>query len=339
MENQRFLLYFTLFFIAYLLWAEWQMAYGPAPVEATSIVSQETIPTAAENINSVPVAADVNASNEVSAQSNVKSNNTSVRIHVVTDVLDIEIDTKGGDIRKATLQNYAIEAEEPDEKYILLNDQEYQYHIAQSGIVSKEKQSAPTHNAVYATQKTSYRLSEDESELIIPLIWKGNDGVEVVKTYKFYRGKYSADVNVKVTAGNNDWSGSQYLQLVRTQPSSEGSSLMVRSYTGGVVYNDEIKYEKYDFDDMDDENLKLDLDDGWLAMIEHYFLVAWIPEEGNKNLYYSRQPSGTYNYILGSRGPGKKIAAGDSAEFNSQLYVGPKIQGHLDEVSPGLAEY
>lgn len=331
MENQRFLLYFTLFFIAYLLWAEWQMAYGPAPVETKPIVSQDVIPAAAESSSAVPNAADIET-NGVRAPRDTSGK----KIRVVTDILDLEIDTKGGDVRKATLLDYAIEADKPDVKFILLNEQEYQYHIAQSGIVSKEKESAPTHNAIYSAMQTDYRLAEGQSELSVPLVWKNADGVEVIKTYTFYRGKYNADVNVKVTAGDRDWSGSQYLQLVRTQPSGDGESAFIHTYTGGVVYNEEIKYEKIDFGDMDDENLKLDLDDGWLAMIQHYFLVAWIPEQGNKNLYYSRQPSGTYKYILGSRGPAIKIAAGESEEFDSQFYVGPKIQGQLDEVAPGL---
>lgn len=330
MDNQRFLLYFTLFFVAYLLWVEWEIAYGPAPAETTPVAVEETLPPAVDDITAVPAAVD--AMNIVPAQA-VSSGQ---RIHVVTDVLDLEIDTKGGDIRKAVLRDYSIEANEPDEKFILLNDSEYQYHIAQSGLVSRQKQSAPTHNAFYSAQQTTYRLGEGESQISIPLFWVGEDGTQVVKTFTFYRGEYKADVSFKVTAGRDDWSGNQYLQLVRTRPSGDGESAFIRTYTGGVIYNDEIKYEKYDFDDMDDENLKLNLDDGWLSMIQHYFLVAWIPEQGNKNLYYSRQPSGTYNYILGTRGPAQKLAAGDTGEFNATFYVGPKLQGHLDDIAPGL---
>lgn len=333
MENQRFLLYFTLFFISYLLWSEWQIAYGPQPVEETAVISnQEVLPEIAEDSNVIPAA----VSNKAIIQTEAEVVTTGKRIHVLTDVLDIEIDTKGGDIRKVTLLDYSIEAEEPEVKFILLNDEEYQYHIAQSGIVSTEKQSAPTHNALYSASQTNYRLDGGSSEIVVPLIWLGADGVEVIKTYTFYQGKYNVDVNVKINAGDKDWRGSQYLQLVRTQPSGDGESAFIRTYTGGVVYNEELKYEKYDFSDMDDENLKMNLDDGWLAMIQHYFLVSWVPEEGNTNLYYSRQPSGTYNYILGTRGPAKKIAAGESDEFNSKFYVGPKLQGHLDDVSPGL---
>lgn len=332
MENQRFLLYFTLFFMAYLLWAEWQAAYGPQPVENISISSsEESVPVAAENI---AVAKAITDAPEITKS--IQNENVSERIRVTTDVLDMELDTKGGDFRKIVLLNYSIEADEPNEKFILLNDQEYQYHIAQSGLVSTQKQSAPTHNAIYSAAQSTYQLTDGEDELIVPLIWRGEDGVEVIKTYVFHRGKYDIETTFTVKAGSQDWSGSQYLQLFRTPPSTEGESALIRTYTGGVVYNEELKYEKYDFDDMADEDLKLNLDDGWLAMIQHYFLIAWIPETGQKNLYYTRQPNGTDNYILGTRGPAKKVAAGQSAEFTATFVAGPKLQGKLDEIAPGL---
>ena len=232
MENQRFLLYFTLFFISYLLWAEWQIAYGPQPVEETAVISkQEVLPEIAEESGAIPDT----VADETVTQTRYEVVTSGQRIHVLTDILDIEIDTKGGDIRKATLLNYSIEAKEPEVKFILMNDQEDLFHIAQSGIVSKEKQSAPTHNAIYSTSQTNYRLEEGESKIVVPLVWRGADGVEVIKTYTFYQGKYNVDVNVKINAGNKDWRGSQYLQLVRTQPSGDGESAFIHTYTGGVV--------------------------------------------------------------------------------------------------------
>jgi YidC/Oxa1 family membrane protein insertase len=142
------------------------------------------------------------------------------------------------------------------------------------------------------------------------------------------------------------------MQLVRTPPADEEGNAFIYTYTGGVIFNNDIKYEKIDFDDIAEQDLKsnigdgclnindaskgCDLKDGWLAMIQHYFLAAWIPESGNSNHYYSRQPSRTLNYILGTRSPATKIPAGETALLNSRLVIGPKLQKQLELVEPGL---
>lgn len=336
MENHRILLYFTLFFIVYLLWAQWQTDYGPkpvAPIPAEPGEQQENggdVPTAAPEA-SVPAEAQ-----PLVAESRARPAAVSRQIQVITDVVDIKIDTLGGDVRRVTLRNYAAKADEPDIKLDLLSDKDINYHIAQSGLVSVQQARAPTHNALYSAEQTVYRLGEGENELKVPLQWSGPDGVKVTKIFTFRRGEYAIDVDHVVTAGQKDWSGNQYMQLVRSRPSEEGESMFIRTYTGGVVFNDEIKYEKYDFDDMDEENLEMKLDDGWIAMIQHYFLAAWIPQHGTQNLYYSRHSSNTGRYSLGARTPAKKINAGEQAEFHSRLIVGPKLQNKLEEIEPGL---
>jgi YidC/Oxa1 family membrane protein insertase len=242
----------------------------------------------------------------------------------------------GGDVRKATLRNYAVKAEEPEVKLNLLSDNGREFYIAQSGLVSVQQESAPTHNAIYRAEQTEYRLAEGVDEIKVPLQWSGPDGIRVTKEFTFRRGEYAINVDYIVAAGQKDWSGNQYMQLVRTRPSDEGESMFIYTYTGGVVFNDEIKYEKYDFDDMAEKNLDMTLDDGWIAMIQHYFLAAWIPEHQKDNLYYSRYSSNSGRYTLGARTTAKKIAAGEQDTFHSRLVAGPKLQYKLEEIEPGL---
>jgi YidC/Oxa1 family membrane protein insertase len=347
MENQRLLLYFTLFFIVYLLWAEWQMDYGPKPETAVTEVrepeKQET--TEVPDAVATPDAAAI-------VETTKQEQPGRQRINILTDVLDVEIDTKGGDIRKAVLLNYSKKADQPEQKLELLSDTDYNFFIAQSGLVSVNAGTAPTHNAVYSVEQDSYQLAEGVDEVKIPLTWKGKNGVEVTKVYTFRRNDYAIDLEHIVKAGNADWSGSQYMQLVRIPPTEEDKSAFIHTYTGGVVFNDDIKYEKIDFDDMAEQNLLAtigdgclninsnqkgcELNSGWLAMIQHYFLAAWIPESGVKNLFYTRNPNGTTKYILGTRSPAQKIAADDKASFNTTLVVGPKLQNHLEQIAPGL---
>lgn len=347
MENQRLLLYFTLFFIVYLLWAEWQMDYGPkreVPVATTGTEAQQEV-TEVPEAAQTPVAADVEVG-EMPDQA------TAQRIRVLTDVFDIEIDTRGGDIRRVVLRNYARTAEKPEEKLLLMTDTEVNFFVAQSGLVSVNAGTAPTHNAVFSAQNTDYRLAEGENELSVPLTWSGDQGVRVTKVYTFRRNDYVIDLEQTVTAGEADWSGSQYMQLVRTPPTEEEQSAFIYTYTGGVIFNEDIKYEKIEFDDIADQNLKETIGDGclnlnsrqngceltggWLAMMQHYFLAAWIPEAGVNNLFYSRNPANTYKYILGTRSPAEKIPAGETGSFNTRLVVGPKLQNELETIAPGL---
>jgi YidC/Oxa1 family membrane protein insertase len=108
-----------------------------------------------------------------------------------------------------------------------------------------------------------------------------------------------------------------------------------QTYTGGVIYSHEEKYEKLTFKDMDNEALSRDVTGGWLAMIQHYFIGAWIPGKQETNHFYSKVPVDG-RYILGLIGAPLSIAAGESAELNSKLYVGPKLQNKMSQVAEGL---
>ncbi len=121
-------------------------------------------------------------------------------------------------------------------------------------------------------------MQDGDDRLIVPFFWE-QDGIRVVKTYEFRRGDYLIDVKHRVENNTSqDWQGSQYRQIQRTRPLSKSRILI--TYTGAVYYNEEVKYEKVDFDDMEDSQLKLNFQGGWIAMLQHYFLSAWIPPAG-----------------------------------------------------------
>ncbi len=334
MGNHRVLLYFTLFFIVYMIWAQWQMDYAPKP--APGAVGQSTQkngePITTEDI---PQAVTTEGGQIVSPAAK-EITSSSEHIKVVTDVLDVEIDTKGGDILRVVLRNYSVSADEPEEKLVLMTDESINYHVAQSGLVSVNKDTAPSHNAVFRSDKNVYRLAEGEDVIEVPLYWEGGNGVTVKKVLTFKRDSYIIDVNNYITAGKEKWSGSDYMQITRSRPVELNGNAFIHTYTGGVVYSDEIKYEKYDFDDIAEENLNYQLADGWLAMIQHYFLAAWIPETGKQNLYYSRYNRNKDHYTLGTRTAAVTIDAGQTGEISSRFVVGPKLQYELAEIAPGL---
>jgi YidC/Oxa1 family membrane protein insertase len=339
MGNYRVLLYFTLFFILYLIWMQWQVDYGPKPVATDAVESPSTQRAGeAANLEAIPQAVGARSAGHTVSPLPVtdQDSNTNQRIKVVTDVLDVEIDSKGGDIRRLVLRDYSVTADKPEEKLVLMTDESINYHVAQSGLVSVNKGTAPSHNEIYQIEKNLYRLAEGEDIIEVPLYWDNGAGVSVKKVLRFKRGDYVIDVNYYITAGDKSWSGSDYMQLTRSRPVETNGNAFIYTYTGGVVYNDEIKYEKYDFDDIAEKNLNYQLTDGWLAMIQHYFLTAWIPEEGKNNLYFSRYNQNKDHYTLGTRTSAVSIEAGQTGEISSRLVVGPKLQYKLEEIAPGL---
>jgi len=334
MGNQRILLYFTLFFIVYMIWAQWQIEYGPKP-EPTA-VTQTQKPVTVNDAGHIPLADMPGAETTSSTPAINESDKKGERIEVITDVLDIEIDTKGGDVVRAILRNYSATAEKPDEKLVLITDEDINYQVAQSGLVSVNKGSAPSHNSVFRSEKNSYRLAEGEDTLEVPLYWENDSGVKIKKVLRFKRNSYVVDLDYFITAGEQAWSGSDYMQVVRSQPVVVNSNKFIHTYTGGVIYNNEIKYEKYSFDDIMEKNLNRQLKDGWLAMIDHYFLVSWIPESGKDNLYFSRYNKNKDRYTLGARTSAITVDAGKTGEITSRLVIGPKLQYKLEAIEPGL---
>jgi len=334
MGNQRILLYFTLFFIIYMIWAQWQIEYGPKTEPAA--ITQSESGTNISDTGQIPQADILTADAKDSLPATKEIVKTSEQIEVHTDVLDIVIDTKGGDIIRAVLLDYSVTANRPEEKLVLIKEETVNYQVAQSGLVSADKGSAPTHNSVYKSEKNNYRLADGEDILEVPLYWENDNGVKVKKVLKFKRNDYVIDVDYFITAGDKAWTGSDYMQVVRSQPVDANKNTFIHTYTGGVIYNDEIKYEKYDLDDIAENDLSRQLKDGWLAMIDHYFLVSWIPESGKDNLYYSRYNRSKDHYILGARTSAISVEPGKTAEITSRLVIGPKLQYQLEEIAPGL---
>ena len=330
MENQRTLLYLAFFFTLFLLYQEWQKDYGPQP-EITQAASPASMVSDAE-ISALP-AADIPNSAAAPGEPALPIAEAAVSnrqsVHVVTDVLDLLIDTQGGTIYQLDLREYQLSADEIDKPFRLFTTKESKYHTVQSGLVSSGYV-APNHKDIYQAEKTEYRLEEGVDSLKVVLYWQ-KEGVNVRKTFTFDRASYVINVEHTVTADN--WSGSEYRQLVRSQQASE--SMMIPTYVGGVVFNDEIKYEKLDFDDIADETFKSDMKGGWIAMIEHFFLSAWVPDQQQSNFTYTSHPTSN-RYILGMRSPAVIATSGVPAEFKSQLVVGPKLQDELEKVAPGL---
>jgi len=339
MDNSRLFLYAALAFIGLLIWEQWKADYGPQPVptvqqqqeSSTAIRSQAQTPSIA---NDLPELASINNKTDSTVENNLVVTKGKL-ISVETDVFDVQIDTLGGVIRSLKLKKFPIDIEHPDEYLELLYNKQDEIYLVQNGLRSSAS-AAPTHYSSYSTTKDRYIMDDSSDILRVPFEWQEN-GVKVIKTYEFKRGDYLINLNHRViNQSDSDWVGSQYRQLQRSRPLE--TSKLLYTYTGAVVYNEEIKYEKIDFDDMEEKNFQLQSNGGWAAMIHHYFLSAWIAKPEESNLLYSIANTKRYpaSYTIGMRSENQQINAGSEGEFNSELFIGPKIVKRLEEITPGL---
>lgn len=328
MESQRSLFAIGLLFVSFLLWQEWQKDYGPQPIQ--QITETQTIsdtPTAVEN-------QDVPASPQNTPSTGTPlSGSESQLIHVTTDTLDMLINTRGGDIVTAKLRKFPVTQTAPDPMTILSNDSSHLY-IAQSGLIGRNGPDETVKGRpVYVADSPEYTMSETDESLTVNLLWASDSGINVTKSFIFNRNSHAVEVRYTV---NNSSSGylslQQYAQLKQTTLEQEGNMFMP-TYRGGAYSTADDRYTKYDFGDIADKNLKEATQAGWVAMLQHYFVSAWIPPQEQVNNLYSRSINGAFA-IIGYTGQPTTIEAGETAELSSTLYVGPKNQ----EILANLAE-
>ena len=336
MNTQKIFLFIAIFLTIFILWDKWEITKSTD--ENGNTVTQSAIvgiDTPSET-NDVPIAAEVpateNTFTEVSTPTIDDSNISGSYTTVVTDLLTVQISNKGGTIISAFLNDYPEELNSDQNFQLLSNSPESVFH-AQSGLIPADQM--PTHQSVYSSERQEYFL-QNNSELIVPLSWKGDNGIEVTKYFYFKPNSYIIEVDYQIRNNSStDQNVSSYTQLVHGPTiESSGMAMGMQNFSGGATYNDEEVFEKIDFEDFD-STPKTSSIGGWAAMIQHYFFTAWIPNDSQKHTYSTKTSRG--NYLLTTVNPTVRVAAGTTASLEkNQLYVGPKEHVRLEELAPGL---
>ncbi|MDS4019106.1 MAG: membrane protein insertase YidC [Candidatus Competibacter sp.] len=337
MENQRLILFAALVFVLFMLWQNWQEFQARKhPPPASPVATAPAGPTAPAKPAAVP-GQDV-PSVAPAASAGPQALGGGQRVRVVTDLFEAEIDTIGGDLRQVGLRTYPESVQQRDQPFLLLKDSGAEIFIAQSGLLALNGGPAPNHYAPFVAEQSEYRLADGQDTLEVRLNWSDPSGVKVTKTYTFRRGSFLVELNQRVENGStSDWQGSQYRQFQRTPPATKNSYFGggVVTYTGAVVSTPEQRYEKISFDQIAKQVLDKSVQGGWIAMIQHYFLGAWIPGSGETDTFYTRVVGGN-RYVLGMRGAVQMVPAGATGDFRTRLYVGPKLPNVLEEIAPNL---
>jgi len=340
MDNVRLLLIMALAFVSLLIWEAWQEDYVIPKQQAQQQVAMQGqgVPDDLETPQA-PIKAGIDsASGNVTAPlpGVAETQQTGARmVHVLTDTLDLQIDTLGGSVVDAKLVQYPVSVDTPDIKYHLMSRRPSDFFIAQSGLLGAQKDRTPTHQATFQAAQEEYRLEDGAPQLQVDLSWTSPDGLVVIKRYTFERGKHSFKLQHLIdNRSAQEWTGREYRQLQRGEPADSGSMFMY-TYTGGAIYSSEDKYQKYDFSELAQGELDRDVTDGWIAMIQHYFLAAFIPPRGETQHFYGKQ-LGNGRAVIGSYTPAQTVAPGQQGSFEGTVVIGPKLQAELEPLAEGL---
>lgn len=340
MDNQRLFLYVALALVLLLGWMTWQQDYGPsAPQQASPTASVDQ----PESAPATPAPSEAEAEAEAPGQpagsdsvpelaSDTLTDTGVNQVRVVTDLFEVDIDLNGGNVHGVRLLEHTVSLDDPTPFQLM--GTESPLFIAQAGLVGDGIE-APGPGARWVADEQEYILEGDAEQIEVPLRWRDENGLMVTRRYVFTRDSYLIDVRHEVQNPSADSVRVyQYNQLRRSSDTEGPGFLGAASYTGGVIYSPDDKYEKISFNNMEKDDLSRDITDGWLAMIQHYFLAGWVPPRDQVLRYYTRVNRG--EYVLGQSSPWVTVEAGGQATLENRLVVGPKKQNRLAPIAEGL---
>ena len=329
MDTRRLILVLIFTFSSFMLWENWQKYNQPKPAVDAASAAGNVAPKPSTSLQGATATA---TSSALPANAPVPA--AAETFTVVTDLVKATVSTQGGDLIGLELLRY--KAHEDKSKTFVLFDAKHQY-VAQSGLIGE---GLPNHRAVFKRVAGPVELSEGANELKIRLEAAPQNGVKVAKVFTFKRGSYVVDVAWEVDNGSDKAIVPHaYFQLQRDDVAPEGETKMVSTFTGPAVYTEADKYQKIDFGDVAKDKAKFakNADNGWLAMVQHYFVSAWVPKDKTPREFYMRKGEGTGVVVqAGVIVPMAEVAAGGKGETSVTLYAGPQEQATLKAIAPGL---
>jgi YidC/Oxa1 family membrane protein insertase len=359
--NLRPILWGALALVLFLNYQMWMRDFAPPPVAANATSAgaatdlDAAIPTAREGAvpaaapvpgtaaptasptAAAPVAAPVAGAPATPAAAAPEADAGALTVR--TDVLDLVIGLKGGELQRADLSQYPLVKEQPGVPVRLLRREGPDaMQVLQTGLAGDRAEAArPTHLAVWKSDFREFTLLDGVDTLKVPMTWESGDGVTVTKTFIFHRGSYRIDLEYSVTNGTETpWPAASYAQILHDKPPVERSYFNVSTYAfeGPAIY-DGTKYRKLKITDSDDANLSLDITKGWFAGLQHHFVTAMVPPL-DATYHYTLRARG-HEYLATTMGPTQVVAPNTTVTFKETLFVGPKLQAQLDPIHPELS--
>ena len=349
--NLRMILWATLAMALLMNYVTWLHDYPPAPPAPSVSATRGTSPGGVPSLDSAvprlnaPVAiaagpataaGGANVMVAPSATAAVAAAGpASQLVHVVTDVLDVQVSLAGGELTRTDLLAYPLVKGQPAPVRLLNRDSGDSLFVLQSGLAGASGATMPTHLAGFTAPASELQLGAGQDEVRLPLSWTDGQGVTVTKTFSFRRGQYAIGLDYTVqNASAGPWEFAPYAQLLRNNEPVESSYFHPESYAyKGPAYDDGHKYQKLKLG-KEPPTLDQQVDGGWLAAMQHHFVAAIVPPAGAAWRYQLTARGN--EYLLAATGPAQQLAAGASATLHQTLFVGPKLQALLEQASPRL---
>ncbi|MGE5491443.1 MAG: membrane protein insertase YidC [Actinomycetota bacterium] len=337
MDNRRLILVLIFCFSTFMLWSKWQEFNQPKPQPGATANAPATAGSAAPQPSSSLQAGTPAAPVATAAPANPAAET----VRIKTDLMEATVSTLGGDLVELELLKYR--AHESNDKNFVLLDPKHHY-VAQSGLSGD---SLPNHRSQFKLVPGPRELADGANELKVRLEAATPEGIKVAKVYTFKRGSYLIDLAWEIDNGSGKpITPYAYYQLQRDNVAPAGESRMVSTFTGPAVYNETDKYQKIDFSDVEKDKTKFAANkpaagrtasDGWLGMVQHYFVSAWVPHGNSPREFYVRKVEGAGEvFQAGLILPMAQVAPGAKATTDVGFYAGPQEQERLKEIAPGL---
>ncbi len=332
MESQRLILFFVFSFSVFMLVDGWQRdLHSTAPVAPVSDKAGKSMPSSAQ----LPVPGDKLAVPQPTVpQQEPRAQGKETILKVETDLFVARISTRGGDLRHLEFKQHR-DTLDKNKDFVLFDNSPERTYIAQSGLIGP---GLPNHHTIFTAPGTSFQLAEGQDRLEVRLTAPAADGVEVTKIYRFQRGSYLIDVGYEIA--NKSAAAVQpyaYFQLVRDGKPPAGDSAMLPTFTGVALYTEKEKFHKFTFEDVAKNKAVFPKtsNDGWVAIIQHYFFSALLPQNGTPREFYMRRLDENL-YSTGVIIPAGALAPGAATTLIVPTYAGPQEPEKLEKVAPGL---
>ena len=328
MTQTRTFLIFAWLMVAAFLWMEWNKQHQSQPAAQTPVVAVAAdTPVPSANIPSASVPG-ASAAPVVAATSNAPS------VTLRNEVLALELD--GRSITGAKLLKYTQSRDPGSPNVVLFDPAPASFFAARSSWLGPNGVDA---SFLPETTARDVVLAAGAKDVSVNFIAHDANGVQVRRTYTLTRGSYAVRVHDEVSnAGSAPWTGSVYRQLLRNPPPAKGMGMTNPesfSLSGAAWYSPEDKYKKRKYPNfVDDGPLDQEVTGGWVALSQHYFLTAWIPQKDQAALFSLRVAGTTHR--IEARGPQITLAPGQQFSSDATLWVGPKLAERMEPIAPGL---
>lgn len=350
MDFQRYLLIGAIAVLSYMLLIEWgQFKTDNAPVQTVSsfetqqknqtpFIPGTPVAAAQTDLGDLPTQTADTATASIEEVIQPTSNKT---IHIKTDSLEVGIDLVGGDIIFAALPKHFAAIDTPDKPFVILENSSQRTYISQSGLIGPNGTDTNKGRPHFTAAESNYVMTEGQDTLNVDLSYSdpAQPQVKITKRFVFHRNQYLIDIQYIVENNSaQDWSAGLFGQIKRdnsADPAADTSGMGMAPYLGAAITLADEPYKKIGFDDIAEKPFKTTNQGGWVAIVQHYFLSAWIPDAEQTHNYATLETR-DQNNLVRFTSPAVTIAPGQTKTIKSQFYVGPKDQYSLQEISPGL---